>query len=523
VARTKIQNGTVPADSVESAPVAPPIAPAAKPAEGAKFTLPYDSANEAAIIAATYHEATVRTSFLRRLVVDHFQERIHREIWGVYVQAEQRKLIVDLSLVEQLGSREARDYLAELAELRPEQPANLGFHLANVLWDHARVTAARGPIQSFLEGLRDPKSDPARVVGLARSIVQCFDGHEDRKYLHDSDQIVRDQMREIEARVNGLAVYPYGVRGLDYYDKLADDGTRARRMLPGAAPGQITVVTGVSGGGKTTFTAHIVLGLAFPQGFDVEDSIAPGRTVLYGAWEMKGGMTLELLACVSLGWSRTELTDPSILTSPIRTPEGRAILQERMRRIAARVRFLANPFRRRTGEKASNERNLDILQGYIADAGCEVFVGDLWKRCLRHTDPEEEEEALIRQQMMTEELQIHAILLQQQRLKDIEQRPDKRPTREGIKGSGAWIEIADTIIAPHRPALFKRCTDNKLEVFVLKQRYGKWPLGIEFDWESDSGSIGGGRSIEYDRPGEQNEADAFLASGKSKLAGQMRR
>jgi hypothetical protein len=172
-------------------------------------------------------------------------------------------------------------------------------------------------------------------------------------------------------------------------------------------------------------------------------------------------------------------------------------LEERMHLIHPWVRFMKNPFRQR-GTKRSNERNLDIMQEQIADSGCEVFIADLWKRCLVQTDPDDEEEALIRQQAMCEEMGVHAILVQQQRLKDIEARPDKRPTREGIKGSGAWVEVADNIIGVHRPALWKPVTDNVLEIDVLKQRYGKWPLAIEFDWDPDRGMVSGGRSVEYE-------------------------
>jgi len=112
-----------------------------------------------------------------------------------------------------------------------------------------------------------------------------------------------------------------------------------------------------------------------------------------------------------------------------------------------------------------------------------------------------------------EELGVHAVLLQQQRLKDIESRPDKRPTREGIKGSGAWVEVPDTIIGVHRPALFKRIDDTVLECFVLKQRHGRFPLGVEFRWEPESGMISGGTAIDYDRPGEQNEIDKATTLG----------
>lgn len=500
-----MEGGTLP-------PPAPPVPPAPPKQEDApKVVLPFDATNEAIIVAAAYVDAAGRSVLLSRLVPDHFQQREHREIWTAFQEAERRKLVIDLALLEQLASGDAAKYLAELAEIRPEPPKNLAYHLQCVLWDHARITASRGPVPAFIESLRDGKAEPDRVKGLARSIVQCFEGYEDRRYLLDGGALVRDQMREVEARAAGRSCWNYGMPGLDYVDRSGPKETWRRRMIPGAAPGQITCITGVSGAGKTTFTANAVLGISFP-GWADGDFEATGRSLLYGAWEMQGGMTLEIMAGMSLGWSRSEMLDPrpaspNRAASPILTEDGRARLQERMGVLAARIKFLANPFRRRAGEKASNERNLDILHGYISDSGCEVFVADLWKRCLRSTEPDDEEEALIRQQMMCEETRVHGILLQQQRLKDIEQRQDKRPTREGIKGTGAWVEIPDTIIGVHRPFLFKRVDDDKLEGIILKQRYGGWPLGIEFGWNADTGLVTGGRPIDYDRPGTVNEVD----------------
>ncbi len=506
--RTKVSAGIPPEDRPRSMPK-PPAAEDAAP----KVILPFDSSNEAALVVASYLFPSIRARLLLRLVPDHFQQREHRDLWTAFVEAERRKLVFDLPLLEQLSTAACSRYLAELADIRPEEPKNLEFHLQNVLWDHARSSAARGPIPAFIEALRDPKAEPDRVKGLARSIAQCFDGYEDRKHLHEPGALVRDQMREVEARVAGRATWAYGVADLDFYDRQGPPEDWRRRMLPGAAPGQITVVTGISGGGKTTVTAHIVLGTAFP-GWVEGDFARVGRVVLYGAWEMNGGMTLELLACISLGWSRSELVEGR---GRVATLEGRIQLQERMALLSTRIRIMGNPFRRRSGEKPSNDRNLDIVYGYVADSGCEVFVADLWKRCLRSTEPSDEEEALIRSQAMGEELHVHQVFLQQQRLKDIENRNDPRPTREGIKGSSAWVEIPDTIIGCHRPALFKRCADDRLELDVLKQRYGRWPVAVEFEWDSDRGMIKNGRAVEYDRPGEVNEIDA-----RSGLADKMR-
>jgi hypothetical protein len=158
-----------------------------------------------------------------------------------------------------------------------------------------------------------------------------------------------------------------------------------------------------------------------------------------------------------------------------------------MARLSAWCRFWKQPWGRERGKRWTNDGALDDIHEHIADSGCEVFIADLWKRCLRTTKPEDEEAALIRQQAIADETRTHAVLCQQQRLKDIEQRPDKRPTREGIKGSSAWVDVADTIIGVHRPSLWKNVDDDTVELDLLKQRWGKWPVAVEFDWDGDRG------------------------------------
>jgi hypothetical protein len=227
-------------------------------------------------------------------------------------------------------------------------------------------------------------------------------------------------------------------------------------------------------------------------------------------------ISLELMVCLQLGWDRSLLREGK---GPIATPEGRERFQEQLKHLEGRVRILENPFKRRGGEgKPNNMRHLDLLQSYISDSGCDVFVGDLWKRAIVAEDPAAEEEALVRQQAMAEEEQVHCILLQQQRLKDMEQRADTRPTREGIKGSAAWVEVADTILGVHRPGAQGQHSDDKLELIVLKQRYGRWPMGVEFDWDSERGLISGGRTFAYSR-GDASEIDATKAASGKKGGG----
>jgi len=307
-------------------------------------------------------------------------------------------------------------------------------------------------------------------------------------------QLVREQHAKIMSRKTDRACYPYGIEGLDCNEK------GEWRLVPGAAPGKVTVLTGVSGGGKSTVAALMALGLA-----------RQGRRVLFGAWEMGDGTTLELLALQSLGWSRT------LFATGLVTDEEAEQHRVRMESIAGWVRFWKMPFGVDRGVRWSNDSALDAVHAAMADSGCEVAIFDLWKRCLVDTSPDAEEHALVRQQAIAEETKCHVILVQQQRLKDVETRPDKRPTREGIKGSAAWVEVADTILGVHDQSLFKRVDQTTLELLVLKQRFGRWPLAVEFDWTPDVGQICNGRSVDYDPSGgSRSELDDWMGVSGAK-------
>ena len=463
-----------------------------------EVTIHHDPVNEQIIIAAACVDVETRLMLVERTAPDSFLVEQHRIIWNGIRDLTQRKLDFDLATLQQLvGDNLDVSYLTDLVRSRPRLPENLKFHLEALAWDRQRAVAVTGPVSALVEGLRNPREAPERIRALARAVGESFLGH-GTSFLIDPKELVRQAMTNIQERLDGYAVYPFGIEGLDLY---IDSGRR--RMIPGAFPGGITVLTGVPGSGKSTMAAHMAIGIARQE-----------RRVLYGAWEMQAPMTLELLACISLGWKRSDLYDvdgrEAVGRERFLTPERLVQLEERMHAISKWVFFMRNPFRRQTGQKITNDRNLDVIQEHISDSGCEVFIGDLWFRCLKDTEPNAEQEALFRQQAMCEEMRVHGILVQQQRSKDVEQRADKRPTREGIKGSGAWTEVADNIIGAHRPALWKRIPDDVLEAFILKQRYGKWPLGVEFVWDAERGSIEGGVSIDYDQPGEAAEDTAVM-------------
>lgn len=468
-------------------------APEATPRE---VVVPHSPLNEQVVLGAAAVDDEVRVRLTRKLTADRFHVAEHRAIWEGFAELSRRKLAYDPATLKGLAPGADLRLLAVIEDARPDVPENLDHHVETLLWDHARISAAEGPISALIEALRDAKTDPAKVRALARSIGESFNGA-NRSHLLDSDALLADASRDMHTRTEQTAIYPLGIPDLDYFEEVEEGVPRLPRMLPGAMPGLMTMLTGISGSGKSTLAGHITLGLARQK-----------RRVLYCAWEPKARMTLQLLGCLSAGLSRARMM------AGLLTPHEKELIEERMGRISRWVRFMSNPFKRRKGQKASNDYNLDLVEDHVGESGCEVVVFDLWKRCLCQSRPDDEEQAVERQQAMLEDLNVHGILLHQQRLKDIEMRPDKRPTREGQKGSAIYTEAPDTIIAPHRPALFKKMDDDTMEIFVLKQRWGQWPLGTAFDWDAETGQIARGRSIPYDAPGQTSSFDEFIAPPK---------
>lgn len=440
--------------------------------------IPHDPFNEQVIIAAAIADEKIRKDLTQRLKADLFKGDGHAPIWKTLRELERKGLEYSAAAMRQLGGEDVdEDYLDELAEAYPETPPNIRHHVDTLQWDNARMNAVDGPLKSLLLELQNPTAEPTRVHALARQLPLAFDGYGSRQFMHDPNQLVRDMMAGIKDRRDRQACYPYGLEGFDQYD----DGTW--RVIPGAAPGLVTVVTAVPGSFKSTVTAIIALEQARMK-----------RKVLYGAWEMQSPVTLELLTIMSLGWSRYKVSVGGLNDKQLRKFEARAL------RISQYVKFWKLPFGREPGKRWTNDHALDDIHGYIADSGCEFAVFDLWKRCLVDTRPDQEEQALIRMQMILDETQVHGVLCQQQRHKDIELRQNKKPTREGIKGSGAWTEVADTIIGVYNPALFMSVPADTLELILLKQRFAQWPLSVEMDLDADKAHLSNGRSVDYNTP-----------------------
>jgi replicative DNA helicase len=444
------------------------------------INIAHDVVNEQVVIAAAMANDALRDKLVGQLQTDTFLVPLHRTIWTAFHEMSRKKLAYDPATLQQLlGTGFDMSFLVQLQDARPDVPENIAYHTECMKWDHARFKSLVGPVAQLLEGLKNNQTDPARIRGLAKQVAGSFDGYADRQFLRNGEELVREQMLDLRARMTGRSTFPCGIEGLDNYEA-GHPKAGQPRLIPGFKPGKITVVVGVPGGGKSLFSAKMIGGFARQK-----------KKVLVGAWEASPGEVLELVACQELGISRNEASTGTINNYEL------ARLESKMTELTEYVGFVDIPFNRNAGDKKSNDANLDLIQGYVADSGCEIFLCDLFKRALRYVQPDDEEQALIRMQAMMAELNVHGILVHQGRSKDLEARADKRPTREGIKGSSAWVEVPDTILGVHRPGLWKAIPDDHLDIIILKQRFGVWPLQIQFTCDVSTGYIGCGTTIDY--------------------------
>lgn len=462
--------------------------------------VPHDPVNEQVLLAAAIVDQPTRVKLLALVPSDSFFGKGHAAAWTGLAEIERRGLSYDPATLKQLTAGGADvDYLEQLVRARPEVPPNLSHHVDMLRWDRSRIEGARGPLAALIESLRDPSCNPERVKALAQQVGASFNQAGNGTGLRDPVELSRQTTQARHERRTGQPCFPFGLEGVDH------DGAQWH-LIPGAAPKKITLLVGASGSGKSTVAMRMALAQE-----------AAGRRVLMGAWENGSDVTLEAMAAMSLDISLGRLR-----TGAIEPEEDEALTREQDR-LLERVRFFDHPaacnsaqFRSAMANKKSYERNdvsLQMVSARIAETGADVFIGDLWERVLRTSDPSEEKDVLFATQDLMKLTKCHALLLHQFKKADMNSPSDsKRPSREAIRGSSAWVDVPDTILGVYRQALDKNVADEEAEILVLKQRYGIWPLAFSCKWDGDKGRIWGGRQIEYPRAGT-GAVDTFLEGG----------
>lgn len=463
-----------------------------------KVSIPVDTINEQIVVAAVLVDQSLREQYVQKEPADRFADTDHALIWTAIRNVLQRGKGFDLQLLHaEISGKVKLEYLRQLVTTYPKPPVNMASHVARLRHDHMRKQAAEDVIPSFIRVLRDPQASPAMLRQAAERVGKAFQGGTgDRSFMLNPKLIVAEAMEDIRKRSEEQAIFPFGIPDLDNFP----DGSA--RMIPGAEPGQVTLITGASGSGKSVLAAMIAL-----------QQVRLGRRVMMGAWEMGEKKTLEMMAIMSFTVPHPEtgalsthihqVTSRSALSSGQVSQLQRAALQARMDQIAEWVRFFPIPFAHDPAKKVTNEDVLGELNQMVDECGCEVVVYDLFERCMVDNSPGPERRLLFAIQAIHKRTNTHGILVCQQKVKEVEKKADRRPARDTIFGSAAWVEIADSILGAYRPAQARSIPDDTMELLILKQRYGRWPLAVVFDWDADRLTIMHGREADFEFGNDQ--------------------
>lgn len=471
-----------------------------------------DTTNEIIVIAAVVNDERARKKYIN-LAPDLFLGPAHMEMWTCLQELFRRGLDYSPATVKNIaGDAFEHGKLDEYVRSREGIAANLEYHVDCLRFDKMRNDVAKGPLPLFIDALRDSKTEPEKLHGLMNQMQTCFEGASS-KYIRSGRSVVAEHARVLRERRLGVAMVPFGIKALDEYCKgdfairkvKGEDGRIVEvrhelydekekkgrpRMVPGMAPGLITAVTGLSGSGKSVITASMIAQI-----------VKRKRKVLWGAWEMPTGDSMELAGVIEAGFSRTDFQVGEFVE------EDEDELIEVMNNLGDYVDFFELPEIESKGDKFErfNNRTLSLIHQAVAESGCDLFVADVFKYALTELRPEDEAQAIKKMGKIAKKCKCHILLVHHMNLKELEGRADKRPTRETVMGSSGWINDVDNLLACHNPFLFGGNSDvnDKFEVHILKQRYGIWPQTVEFEWDPEYGMIKGGRTIKIAKIGEE--------------------
>lgn len=422
----------------------------------------YDAANELTVIGIAARDSDERRKLVRRISPDTFQEPAHSTIWKVLTELEDKKLDYEkpvlIDLLNRVKGRTEYYDLLESARRSPASRHNVEYYVEALEQDALRARLLRGKMPQILESLKDTSVSFDELESLARNFANSFKGAR-RNHIRKPGFLFRDYQADLEIRKVSGGISPLGY---PVFDSNLTEGFKRKRTI---------VLSGLPGSGKSTFALFMAMKLA-----------AQGRKPLFCCWEMPVQSALDVCAAIA---TRIELR--RIVQGELDDDEELRV-KKVVKWLSIKIEWMENPWldirKANRSRRHSNDMNLDYLESVLAESASDVVFYDLWERCLSDLAPSEVTHALIRMQELHKVYNVCGILVHQINLKDVEKRPDKRPTRDALKGTGAYVEIADLILAVHRVGQLKSgVADTFFETLCLKQRKGATNWAVGWDWD----------------------------------------
>lgn len=441
---------------------------------------PNDLDAEAAVLSSILLSEDAFDAVQESLDASHFYSDANRRIYECVLELNQQGVPVDLvSVASRLKDRGRLDqvggtpYLHQLANATPAV-AHVGAHAKIIVekWRVRRLIATcqryvaegygdTGDVQAFIDSAEQSVFDIARVAQQS-SIVPVNEA------IHDAFRILT------EARQRGGAITGYE-SGFVELDKLTS----------GLHKGDLYIVAGRPGMGKTSFVLNMAVNVASPKGESLTDDPyqdapveRPGQGVAFFSLEMpKEQLAARMLACEARvdmksirsgmvapdDWNKLTEAAARLGRLPIWLDDTPALGILELR---AKIRRLQAELKRGSGGRAPADR-----LGLVAVDYLQLMKGR------RDAGSREQEISEISRglKQLAKEMGVPVLALSQLN-RSVETRgtKDKRPQLSDLRESGAIEQDADTIMFIYRDEYyFKDSPDRGIaEVIIAKQRNG---------------------------------------------------
>lgn len=413
------------------------------------MTKPYDLENERAVIVACLLDPVSRRRAVGSVSPEDFQGMRYRAIFEAIVECERKGAEPDQDAIAVLADGAdygGLEFLQMLFGLTPTK--NIELHLARLRRDSVRLQIRSQALPELTELLADRSIDHTECIKQTAEILNA---------LRVTEGANLDPCKEwidvLDARCAGGGHFvSSGYEPLD------------SEFVEGFAAGNVSLIAGRPSNGKSTFVTDMV------------------RRLLAGIKKPK-----ILAAPLEIGRLRfiDKLVSSATLvaTNKLRkfpeelTLEERDLIRQSVHKLLAtddRLTVIDNPFftlAKRSG-KWDNDAALDKIEEILAEGNYDLTVWDLFQRSLSTITPNDVETALVRVQHMARRYGTHFVIVHQISRK-VEERKDKHPRIEDLKGSGGYEEIPDLILLIHREKAYKKFMEtDDIEINVGKQRDG---------------------------------------------------
>ncbi|HTM43760.1 MAG TPA: replicative DNA helicase [Polyangiaceae bacterium] len=478
-------------------------AAALRPSEGR--VPPHDLDAEAAVLSAVLLEASAFDQAYELLRPEHFYADANRRVYEAIVDLQSSGRPVDLISVsgwlrdrERLEQVGGTPYLAQLTDATPA--------VAHVV-EHARMVREKWRLRQLIAACQQFAAAGYGDVGE----VQGFIDQAEQAVFDVARVAERTALRPVKDALQlAFGVLEAAARRGDAITGVPTGFDRLDRQIAGLHPGDLYIVAGRPGMGKTAFVLNIAANAAQPRRVRVEDQHAafgeaeieqPGYAVAFFSLEMPLAQLASRLVATEArvdvskfrsgslvpdDWNK--LTDAAARLGrlPVFLDDTPALSLLDLR---ARVRRLKADIARQSGDGPKAEKlgvvvvdYLQLMQGRRDAGNREQEISEL-SRGLKQ---------------LAKELEVAVIALSQlNRSVETRTTKDKRPQLSDLRESGAIEQDADTIIFIYRDEYYNETSAEPgvAEIIVAKQRNG--PTGtVKVHYESrytrfDNLSVGG--------------------------------